>query len=98
MTALLVVSMSTLFAAISKILGLILIVEVGLLLATLVAKAVASLLPANKCNDLSERAGFTGFMLMDAAEADKAQTQRESQTPGARPPRCTTCTSTKSLS
>jgi len=45
--------------------GVILIVEVGWLLATLIAKAVASLLPASKCNDLSGRAGFTGFMLMD---------------------------------
>ena len=70
MMASLAVSMSTLFAAIPRIIGFVVILVVGWFLATLIAKAVGALLRAVKFNDLSQRAGFTGFMKNMGVDTD----------------------------
>ncbi|MBC7939324.1 MAG: small-conductance mechanosensitive ion channel [Chitinophagaceae bacterium] len=55
-------AMASLFAAIPRILAFALILLIGWFVASLIEKAVASLLRAVKFNDLAARAGFTGFV------------------------------------
>jgi len=66
----LALSMSTLFAAIPRIIGFVIILVVGWFLASLIAKAVGALLRAVKFNDLAQRAGFTGFMKNMGVDTD----------------------------
>jgi hypothetical protein len=66
----LALSMSTLFAAIPRIIGFVIILIVGWFLASLIAKAVGALLRAVKFNDLAQRAGFTGFMKSMGVDTD----------------------------
>ena len=66
----LAVSMSTLFAAIPRIIGFVIIILVGWFVATLIAKVAATLLRAVKFNDLAQRAGFTGFMKNMGVDTD----------------------------
>lgn len=55
-------AMASLFAAIPRILAFALILLIGWFVASLIAKAVASVLRAVKFNELAARAGFTGFV------------------------------------
>ena len=48
--------------AIPKILGFLVILIIGWIIASLIAKAVAGLLRAIKFNDLAQRSGFSGFV------------------------------------
>ncbi len=70
MMASLAVAMTGLFAAVPKILAFVVILLVGWFLASLIAKAAAGLLRAVKFNDLSERAGFTGFVKKMGVDSD----------------------------
>lgn len=63
-------AMATFFAAIPKILGFVVILVIGWFVATLIAKAVAALLRTVKFNELSQRAGFTGFVKKMGVETD----------------------------
>lgn len=60
------------FAAIPKILGFLVIVVVGWVLASLVAKAIGALLRAIKFNDLAARSGFADFVQKMGVETDSA--------------------------
>lgn len=55
-------AMALFFSAIPKILGFIVILVVGWIIASLVEKGIAALLRAVKFNDLSERSGLGGFV------------------------------------
>ena len=63
-------AMATLFAAVPKIIGFAVILLVGWLLASLIAKAVAAVLRTVKFNDVAQRAGFTGFMKKMGVDTD----------------------------
>lgn len=65
-------AMALLFAAIPKILGFIVILVIGWLLASLIAKGVAALLRGVKFNDMAQRAGFAGFVHKMGVESDSA--------------------------
>lgn len=54
-------AMAMLFSAIPRILGFIIVVLVGWLVASLIAKAVATLLRSVRFNDMAARAGITRF-------------------------------------
>ena len=60
------------FAAIPKILGFLVILIVGWVIASLIEKAVAALLRAIHFNDLAERSGFAGFVRKMGAGTDSA--------------------------
>ena len=49
-------------AAIPKIIGFIIILAIGWIIAALVAKGVAALLRSIRFNDMSQRSGFAGFV------------------------------------
>lgn len=55
-------AMATLFAALPKILGFIVILVIGWIVAALLSKGVAALLRTVKFNDLAQRAGLTAFV------------------------------------
>lgn len=59
-------------AAIPKILGFIVIIIVGWIIASLIAKAVAALLRAVLFNDLAGRSGFAGFVTSMGVKTDPA--------------------------
>lgn len=65
-------AMAMLFAAIPKILGFVVIIVVGWIIASLVEKAVAGLLRAIRFNDLAERSGFAGFVRKMGADTDSS--------------------------
>lgn len=50
------------FAAIPKIFGFVLILIIGWLIASAIAKVVAALLRSVRFNDLADRSGFSGFV------------------------------------
>ena len=54
--------LAMLFGAVPKVLGFLVILIIGWLIASLVAGAVAALLRAVHFNDLARRSGFTGFV------------------------------------
>lgn len=54
--------LAVLFAAIPKIIGFLVILIIGWLIAAAIAGAVAALLHAVKFNDLAKRSGFSGFV------------------------------------
>lgn len=60
------------FAAVPKILGFAIILVVGWLIASLIAKAVVSLLHVAHFNTVADRAGLTAFMRNSGATADPA--------------------------
>jgi hypothetical protein len=66
----LAVAMTTLFAAIPKVLAFLVILLIGWFVASLIAKAAAALLRTVKFNDLSQRAGFTGFVKKMGVDSD----------------------------
>lgn len=60
------------FAAIPKVLGFIVILVIGWLVASLIARATAGLLRAIKFNDLAARSGFAAFVRNIGVQADAA--------------------------
>jgi len=60
------------FGAIPKILGFIIILIVGWIIASLIEKAIAALLRTVNFNGLAERSGFTGFVKKSGAGTDAA--------------------------
>ena len=65
-------AMALFFSAIPKILGFIVIVIVGWIVASLVEKGVAAILRAVKFNDLAQRAGLTDFVHKMGVQTDSA--------------------------
>lgn len=65
-------AMTMLFAAIPRILGFIIVILVGWLIASLIARAVATLLRTVRFNDLAGRAGITRFAQRAEISADPA--------------------------
>ncbi len=65
-------AMGLFFSAIPKVLGFLVIVIVGWMLASLVGKGVAALLRAVKFNELSQRAGLTDFVSKMGTQTDAA--------------------------
>jgi len=61
-----------LLGAIPKIIGFLVILIIGWLIAAALAKAVASILRAVKFNDLAQRAGLTGFVQQMGLRTDAA--------------------------
>jgi len=59
-------------AAIPKIIGFLLIVVIGWIIAAALAKAVAALLRAVRFNDLAQRAGLSGFVRQMGLQTDAA--------------------------
>ena len=57
-----VAALALFLSAIPKIIGFLVILIIGWIIASLIAKAVASLLRAVKFNDLAQRSGFSGFV------------------------------------
>ncbi|MEY4651759.1 MAG: hypothetical protein RI884_340 [Pseudomonadota bacterium] len=65
-------AMGMLFSAVPKILGFVVILLVGWLVASLVEKGVAALLRTIRFNDLSERSGLADFVRKMGADTDSA--------------------------
>ncbi len=65
-------ALAMLFAAIPKVLGFMLILVIGWLVASLIARATAGLLRAIKFNDLAARSGFTAFVRNIGVQSDAA--------------------------
>jgi hypothetical protein len=63
-------AMALFFAAIPRVIGFILILVIGWLVASLLQKAVSALLHAVKFNNLAERAGFAGFVQKMGVKTD----------------------------
>ena len=66
----LALAMSTMFAAVPKVLGFVIILVVGWFVASLIAKAVGVILRTVRFNDLAQRAGLTGFVKKMGVETD----------------------------
>ena len=58
--------------AIPKIIGFIIILAIGWLVASLVAKGAAALLRSIRFNDMSQRSGFAGFVSKTGVQTDSA--------------------------
>lgn len=58
------------FSAIPKLFGFVVILVVGWIIASLIAKAVVALLQAVKFNALADRSGFAGFVRQSGAGSD----------------------------
>ena len=65
-------ALALLMSAIPKVIGFAVILIIGWLIASAVAKAVAALLRAVKFNDLAARGGFTGFVQKMGVNQDAA--------------------------
>ena len=65
-------AMALFFSAIPKVLGFLVIVIVGWLIASLVEKGVAALLRAVKFNDLAQRSGLADFVAKMGTRTDSA--------------------------
>jgi hypothetical protein len=65
-------AMGMLFSAVPKILGFVVILLVGWLVASLVEKGVAALLRTIRFNELSERSGLADFVRKMGADTDSA--------------------------
>jgi hypothetical protein len=57
-------------AAIPKIIGFLIILAIGWLIASLVARATAALLRGVRFNDMAQRSGFAGFVMGTGAHTD----------------------------
>lgn len=66
-------AMTMLFAAIPRILGFIIVVLIGWLIASLIARAVATLLRTVRFNEVAERAGIARFTQRAGLTADPAE-------------------------
>ena len=65
-------ALAPLLAALPKILGFIVILIIGWIVASLVAKGIAALLRAVRFNDLAERSGFANFVRNMGMNTDAA--------------------------
>src|SRR5919199_631916 len=65
-------ALALLLSAIPKVLGFIVILVIGWLIASALAKVVSSVLRAVKFNDLAQRAGLTGFVQKMGLQTDAA--------------------------
>jgi hypothetical protein len=65
-------AMALFFSAIPKVIGFLVIILLGWLIASLIEKGVAALLRAIHFNDLSDRSGFAGFVRNMGADTDSA--------------------------
>ena len=63
-------AMAMFFAAIPRVIGFVVILVIGWLVASLLEKAVSALLHAVKFNSLAERAGFAGFVQKMGVKTD----------------------------
>ena len=66
-------AMAMLFSAIPRILGFIIVVLVGWLVASIIAKAVATLLRSVRFNDMAARAGITRFAQRAEVRSDPSE-------------------------
>src|SRR5205823_4884628 len=66
----LVAALAMFLGAIPKVIGFVLILIIGWIIAAALAGAVAALLRAVKFNDLAERSGFSGFVRNMGAHTD----------------------------
>jgi hypothetical protein len=65
-------ALAVLLSAIPKVIGFVVILVVGWLIASALAAAVSALLRAVKFNDLAQRAGLTGFVQQMGLKTDAA--------------------------
>jgi hypothetical protein len=65
-------ALSLLLAAVPRIIGFLVIVAIGWFIATLIAKAVATLLRRIRFNDMAARSGFAGFVANTGVETDSS--------------------------
>src|SRR5918911_3532920 len=65
-------ALALLLSAIPKVIGFVVILVIGWLIASALAKVVSSLLRAVKFNDLAQRAGLTGFVQQMGLHTDAA--------------------------
>jgi Conserved TM helix len=65
-------ALSLLMAAVPRIIGFLVIVAIGWFIATLIAKAVATLLRSIRFNDMAERSGFAGFVANTGVDTDSS--------------------------
>lgn len=65
-------ALAVFFAAIPKVIGFLVILIIGWLIASAIASAVAALLRAVKFNDVAQRSGFTGFVQKMGIHKDAA--------------------------
>jgi Conserved TM helix len=65
-------ALALLLSAIPKVLGFVVILVIGWLIASALAKLVSSVLRAVKFNDLAQRAGLTGFVQKMGLQTDAA--------------------------
>jgi hypothetical protein len=68
----LVAAFAMFFAAIPRVVGFLLILIIGWLIASAIAGAVAALLRAVKFNDLAQRSGLSGFVRSMGLQTDSA--------------------------
>jgi hypothetical protein len=57
-------------AAVPKVIGFIIILAIGWLIASLVARAAAALLRSVRFNDMAHRSGFAGFVMNTGVQTD----------------------------
>jgi hypothetical protein len=65
-------ALSLFLAAIPRIIGFLVIVAIGWMIATLVAKGTAALLRRVRFNDMAQRSGFAGFVANTGVETDSS--------------------------
>ena len=63
-------ALALLVAAIPKIIGFVIILIIGWIVASLVAKGAAALLRSARFNEMSQRSGFAGFVRRTGVQAD----------------------------
>ena len=65
-------AMALFLAAIPKIIGFVIILAIGWMVASLVAKGAAALLRTVRFNDMAQRSGFAGFVRNTGVQTDSA--------------------------
>src|SRR6266550_93669 len=65
-------AMALFFAAIPKILGFLVVVIIGWIVASLIAKAIAAVLRSVRFNELAVQSGFSGFIRNTGMQTDAA--------------------------
>ena len=65
-------AMALFFSAVPRVIGFIVILVIGWIIASLLGKALRALLHAVKFNNLAERAGFTGFVQKTGVRTDSS--------------------------
>jgi hypothetical protein len=65
-------ALSLFLAAVPRIVGFLIILAIGWMIATLVAKGAAALLRSIRFNDMAQRSGFAGFVANTGVETDSS--------------------------